>query len=112
MQRGVCVVGWGVSLGFIKLFVRAFSPFSELHVRGEDMTFVEHVPVADETVATKEAGVPGGFTEISKPVRRNTALITARAQPLRRQTTMRVPCSGPLSHNTHGPFPHSPSCNL
>ena len=81
------------------------------------MTFVEHEPVADETQnANKEAGVgpavkigvPGGFTEISKPVRRNTALITARAQPLRRQTAMRVPCSGPLSHNTHGPFPHSP----
>ena len=45
------------------------------------MNTVEHVPVADETVASKEAGpgpavkigVPGGFTEISKPVRRNTA---------------------------------------
>ena len=78
---------------------------------GQGFTIFEDAPVADETVASKEAGprpavkigVPDGFTEISKPVRRTLAArSTIRTIPApRRQTATGVPCSGPLLHTTN-----------
>ena len=81
---------------------------------GQGFTIFEDAPVADETVASKEAGprpavkigVPDGFTEISKPVRRTTARSSQHdshdpspAPPNRHGCTLQ---RSSLAHHEHG----------